>query len=358
MFENRKRSTANLLSLVTIVICSYGRPRELSETVSFLQSSGLRAIVMDGSRTPHQELSIGGFPLLTYIHSPEKSYQERMGEAAGHLGTPFVMSLSDDEYFVPSAIASAVNFMMDNEDYAACTGEAIGFDFPSGQLRLHEQYTELRGFSLRIDNPGSRMRKHLSSYRIASYYSVVRSQIWSHCWSEISKRAFTPYGVSELEFEAALSYSGKFKVLPVLIWWRNLVNSPVRDSGDPDDLAHLQFADWWVRKTYLHEREGFIQWMTKILLGLPSNSADLSEAKLARTTYESFRGYYRSNTVGAQIRKNISKNLMSRLSFRRKTKLDSRLQATIQSCLAKGTLVDEEWATVIIDRIKNFYGLY
>lgn len=357
MFENRKLSTDNLLSSVTIVICSYGRPRELSETVSFLRSSGIQAIVMDGSRTPHQELSKGQSPLLTYIHSPEKSYQERMGEAAGHLGTPFVMSLSDDEYFVPSAVAAAVNFMINNEDYAACTGEAIGFDFQSGQVRLHGQYEELRGFSLRLDNPVRRMHKHLSRYRIASYYSVVRTQVWSHCWGEISKRAFTPYGVSELQFEAALSFSGKFKVLPVLIWWRNLANSPVRGSGDPDDLAHVQFADWWGRKIYLQERKDFVQSMAKLLLGLSSKDSVLSEAQLARVTYETFRGYYRSNTVQAQIRRNLCNNLMSRLSLGRKTKKDSRIQTIIQSYLAPGTLVDEGWVIVISDRIRNFYGL-
>lgn len=348
---------ALLLKSVTVVICSYMRPWNLSETVDFLISAGLSALVLDGSLESNQQLADLESIQLRYIHAPRASYTERMAIASGLIGTPYVVTMCDDEYYVPSALAAAVSFLNANYDYSSCSGMAVGFTADKGSLKFQVEYPELRGFSLTDNDAVVRIRKHLSKYRVASYYGVVRTPVWSQAWLEISKESFSPFAIAELQFESATSFAGKLRVLDELLLFRNLYVAPVAVSGEQDRSNHISFSNWWTDKDFSGERREFLNRMSEILGAMPDTTIRISKAKLARAVGIAFGRYSSHWSRQAQILRNIFENLMSRLSFRRKIKKDSRIEPTIRSYLAQGAVVDEKWVTVISDRIRNFYGL-
>lgn len=359
MPELTKEQERTLLTEITFVICTYGRPEYVLETVSFLRTSGLKAIVVDGSDEPNHKLSSLNVMGFRYVYRPRQTYQERMAIAAGLIETQYTMSMSDDEYFVPSTVAAAVEFMMSNPDYSACTGEAIGFSSDSGKLMIGVAYPELRGFSLEMEDPQNRMRKHLSSYRVASYYSVVRTPVWQHCWTEISKKSYLPYGVSELQFEAALSYAGKFKVLPVLMWWRNELVTPVRVLGDPDDAEHLQFSKWWRSSKNLEEKKDFIDQMAEILNGLSlvEGMNHLTKHVAKREVQKAFHANALSNSLPLALQhgKNLFHEIFRTRFRKQKMRKVYRDYNSTLALFGAETTADEAWFSLIVSRIKSAY---
>lgn len=315
------------------------------------------SIIVDGSVNPNENLYKKNLNGLLYIHSPGDTYQSRMAQAAGLVKTPFTISMSDDEYFVPSSVAKAVQFMMENPEFAACAGEAVGFDARNEKLMLQVQYPELRGFCLELENPEIRMRTHLSRYRIGSYYSVIRTPVWARTWTEISKTSFTPYGISELQFEASVSFSGKLMVLPILMWWRNLINTPVRALSDPDDLAHVTFFEWWTSKDFIEEKQDFLKWTTKFMSGsLSISQADLDPTYL-REAHRAYRNYFYANSPKLEHLRNTFKHILSRFSLNHDSTPAVSSAENLSSILPSSTSLDYNWIREISGRIKRFYEL-
>lgn len=340
------------LDSLTVVIASYERPSNLAQTFSFLESVGLKAIVMDGSDSINVDLARSTSPLLKYVHAPFTRYEERMAAAAEFVETRYTLSMSDDEYFVPSALQSAIQFLDLNSGYVACLGQVIGFSVEKGEVCWEIQSPELGGFSLDNEKPIARLASHISRYRVCAYYSIVKSEIWARAWKEISKHDFRVFAISELQFEAAVSYSGKIRVLPCLFWIRNLVNPPVWISNVSITGKRLEFREWWGRRDFNDEKQKFIDVMVK-MLGSNAPIDELATQPALRSTLElSFTNYARYHSPLNQARRNINSNLRHRIENLRNYITKKIPKPIPYSILSPGTYVDENWLERIKGRIR------
>lgn len=255
-------SVKSLSSWLTVVVCSYERPRELRKALSFFgQSSGLRAIVIDGSERPIDAQFLDSIPSerIRYVHEPTPSLLKRLTLAASLVTTPYTVLMFDDEYYVPSALKKAIQFLEEHSDYVSCGGQVLGFHVQRGSVIWTPVYANLRGFELSSTDPWDRVTTHLSNYRIASYCSVVRTKHWAGAWESIGKSQFPAYATQELQFECAISFAGKLKILPDLFWLRNQQVPSILnvDVEGLDDTTY--FHTWWTKESSTQERETFIK---------------------------------------------------------------------------------------------------
>jgi glycosyltransferase domain-containing protein len=256
-----------------------------------MEPLGVEIVVMDGSMKPSKDSLLSQNPRIRYFHKPEESYLQRMGLASALVNTPYTLSMSDDEYYIRTALESAISFLEENPDYTSCCGETIGFQMISGELLWVETYPETRGFEASSTNDFNRLKKHLSKYRVCAYYSVVRTEAWVAAWGSIAQEQFTPFGVTELQFEAAICFHGKMKVLNELMWLRNLITEPIRMAGVEGIDDSNRFAEWWWRKSSASEKSTFLSRMTQVLENINNRYSSSDSSKLEKTLKQAFSGY-------------------------------------------------------------------
>ena len=344
------------LNSVSVVIPTYNRASQLAQTISSLESIGLKAVVVDGSSEPLPDVGRFNPDLITYFHRPKATYQERMSFAAAFVKTPYTISMSDDEYYCPEAIFEAVSFLNSNHDYVSCGGEAVGFSIHNGEVGFKEVYPELRGFEINLENPAARLHKHLSNYIPASYYAVVRTPTWAYAWTEISRHQFSPNGISELQFESAVSFSGKMKVLPNLMWWRNLITPPIRALGDPDKVVDVGILDWWHSKDFTAERWEFLDTMADILSGVPRVDESELENADVETVFRAFQAYSDRNWAPWALLREVRSWIFLRIRLLIGPTREANSVTIPRHIVGKNTNVDPDTFDIIYSRLKTFYG--
>lgn len=348
------------LDKLTVVICSYERPKQLSETLSYLRQSRLNAIVVDGSKIPLESVELESHKdgSLTYIHKPTPSLLTRLGIAASLVKTPYAILMFDDEYYLPSALVAAIRFLEDNPSYVSCGGQAVGFSASNSEILWRKVYETLDGFDLSDSDPLDRVNKHFSEYRIASYCSVVRTLEWSKAWREIAKKQFPPYGVQELQFECAMSFCGKIKILSELMWLRNLDIPSIKNVGVRNLDDNLPFQDWWTITSEPRARREFVEVMSDILLEASNNgetslNRPLMHDKLTHA-FANYSRYWRTkNNKVHQLLSGFLLGIQRILSDREQLVINP---AAAQTCLPKQTYVDKHELQFLTDRILKARG--
>lgn len=281
-------TTANLESL-TIVILTMNRPRQLSGVVQYWSKLPVKVIVADGSNLPSSFEKISN---VIYLHS-KTSYLDRMARAANLVDTEFVALCSDDEVFLPSGLQACLTYLANNSDFVAATGEAVGLIESGGDAQLTLQYPERQNFSLLEVDPILRAKNHLANYRVCGYYAVTRALEWKLIWQSLALEEFRPFAIQELQFEAALAFSGKMAVLPSLMWIRNNITSPIRGQGISGFDEKAQFGKWWVDSGSAQERNRLLAFTQRLFENLIRVRTNLERGSLdLRDVEQVYSGYY------------------------------------------------------------------
>lgn len=346
--------------LLTVVVCSYERPKELTESMEFLRHFGLRAIIVDGSKVSlnRENINLGDKSKVIYKHLPTPSLIQRLGFAATLVQTPYTILMFDDEYLIPSALQAAINFLENNPKYVSCGGEAIGFSSYRGNIHWGEVYPRLRGFDLNEEEPGKRITSHLAEYRIASYCSVVRSALWCSAWKDISGHQFQPYGIQELQFESVLSWAGKLKILPEVLWLRNLKVPSIKNVGVVGLNDNLPFETWWRLDSNAPEKQLFLNKLANTLrLTSPSLQSTLENRELVSKIEEGFSLYSKYWIKKNQKVRQFAIQLSRTLSFSRipnshkeaENELDS-----LEGLVSKEATIDTNAMAEISKRIRLY----
>jgi glycosyltransferase domain-containing protein len=277
-----------LLNRLTIFIPTYNRPLFLQRSMQFWGNIDVNILVIDGSTQSFSDLYKTIIPSnIKYIHSPT-TLSHRIKMAVCEVATEYVVMLSDDEFFIPSALESALKFLEDNPEYIACGGQCISFkNFNKNELKYRLSYPELNKLDLNKDIASQRVISHFENYTCAHVASVMRAPIWKQAMYPWTVFDYNAYATGELAFEFIASYLGKSKILSNLYWFRSSENGSNISDEKSTNPANT-FNAWWNQNRFRLEREIFFD---KIYEALNLCTRD-ELINIAETYQVAFHKYY------------------------------------------------------------------
>jgi len=250
----------NLLDKITIVIMSYNRHIYLKRTIKYWSNYNVKLLVLDGSDIKFDDPCLL-FKNIKYIHN-KSGYYNRLLSSVNYIDTEFMILGCDDEFYLPSALSACINFLTKKESYSCCGGRAVGFFNLNKTVFGAEQYPKLKNLCLEDDNAINRIESHFSDYVPAHNYSVIRTNRWREISKHIFKKEYNFFASLELQIEFLVMFSGKSKIIPQLMWMRNVEVPPSREIN-PTTFSNVQIVEWWYDKKYIKEKKNFLHLMKR-----------------------------------------------------------------------------------------------
>jgi glycosyltransferase domain-containing protein len=240
VFTSLSDDVRQLLSRLDIVVPTYNRPEYALRLMRFWSGTGARVFVLDGSDQAidsHLIAELG--KNIEYLHLP-MSYQERFRYATGVVSREFQMMMSDDELYVPSAVASAIEHLDENPAHWAVTGRVIRFYCKQGNVLGEEWYTGYNNYVQSALSADQVQRAYQFEVPHYAMLGVIRGDHWRDLWSMIFRHDYTcPYAY-EAMFHMTAPYIGITWVIDELLWLR---------SSETDENV----SSTWDRRISLHE---------------------------------------------------------------------------------------------------------
>lgn len=232
------------LSELTLVIPSFERQRYLIRQMNYWRDQNISLLVLDGSRFPldyRGQLAFGNEPTcICYFHLPV-SIEERLGFAVGKIKTKYAALLSDDEFFLPSALRSCIEYLDSHADTVCCKGRALGFAWRDGRPMARDVYPDIASCQVNSSDPEQRLLQHFSPYQMISLWSVSRVDIFLKSIQAISYSGkYKTAAAAEMQISLISAYSGKCKVIDELMWMRSFENKNIWW-----DYGNLSFVEWY-----------------------------------------------------------------------------------------------------------------
>ncbi|MHA7865678.1 TIGR00180 family glycosyltransferase [Flagellimonas marinaquae] len=252
--EAKKIHSEGMLERLTIVIPTYNRLRYMLRALEFWYKTPVQLVILDGSAEP-TELpdKFKASENITYYHGPV-SLMERLGKSTEFIKTRYAALISDDEFFLPSVLTKCIQFLDENEDYAACKGLAVSFGWDGRIINWRPINKTLRGYKVEAENPSDRIYEHLSNYAHASLWSVQRRDVYAASMKAVgSGPSFAAGTCYEVQVALITSYMGKIKVFDDLMWLRSYENKSIAWEQMP-----LSIREWWRDSAYESQHKRLI----------------------------------------------------------------------------------------------------
>jgi glycosyltransferase domain-containing protein len=254
------------LSKLSLIIPTYNRQSYTLRNMRYW--SGRKAIlhVLDGSKS-----GINGSELkdlghnIHYYHVPI-SLRKRIEYAISLIDTEYVSLLGDDEFFIPTCLQSCITELEMANGLVSCMGRCLGFRKAQDGIIGLPVYEKLKDYSSLEDEPIARMLGHMKNYIPSTVYSVVKTPVWKNAWAPYLKKEFPVFAIGELQFEMVVSFMGKSKVIPELMWLRSYETAPIRNKGLSLE-TNLHFDTWWNDPQKSSEHDIFLSIMADTLAG-------------------------------------------------------------------------------------------
>jgi len=243
------------LSDLTLIMPTYSRQWFALTQMRFWSDGPVKLHVLDGTAMPikSEELHDIG-DNVHYYHMPY-SHGKRLKKAVDFIDTPYVALLCDDEFYIPSSLGRCITELEAHKDFVACIGRCLAFRSYKTKVYAKPMYPEMKNYRIDGENAAERMILHMNPYVCSTFYAVQRSEVWKKTMMIPTEDKFSsPYAI-ELQFELAVCYQGKSKVIEDLMWLRNKDNEPI--SFDAFNRK-LQF-DTWIRGPYDEEIKFFYE---------------------------------------------------------------------------------------------------
>lgn len=256
----------SILSNLTIIIFSYNRHEYLKRTIRYWSNYTVKLVVLDGSVTKLKDPCLKT-KNLKYIYDPNGLYS-RLLSSANFIDTEFMILGSDDEFYLPSALLSCLEFLNNEPTFSSCQGIAIGFGKRNKGREVYglQKYSKLKDLCLsqvlNQEKAIDRISKHFSYYTMAHVWSVIRSSKWKIICKHVFEKEYNFCGVWELQIEFLTMVAGKSKIIPELMWMRN--NEVPEIRGTSPSMSYSVFIqEWWYRDYYKREKKDFLHRMKK-----------------------------------------------------------------------------------------------
>ncbi len=226
---------------ITIVIPTYERKELLKRSLFFWSRYPVRVLVLDGSRVPSLRASdLEDFANVEYHHLP-MSLEKRFLFASEKIDTPYAALLSDDEFFLYSALESATQTLDVEPKVAAIVGATLGFTRHEHRLLWKYEYSTVRNLKMVGASPLERLRQRINTKGNSIYYSLARSEILNAGLKFIGEHEYSCPYIQEYQLEATFCCAGEVRFIPELMWIRNRSTPMVNLVSASRDLL---FEDW------------------------------------------------------------------------------------------------------------------
>jgi len=238
------------LSELTLVVPTYNRQQHALKQMRFWSGSPVTLHILDGTNKPIKNEKLKDIEDNVQYHHLPCIFEERVGKAIKFIDTPYVAFLSDDEYFIPSALEHCIEYLKNNKDFAACIGICMGFHSAKKGLYGRPMYDSWKGTGCFEETSGERIIAKMKQNDSPVYYSVQRADIWKQSIALLPKHRFSSPWVQEFQFEIAICYQGKSIVLNELMWLRNTETGHVTYNKWN---RKLDFETWMKEPQYTDE---------------------------------------------------------------------------------------------------------
>jgi glycosyltransferase domain-containing protein len=254
--SNVTQRSLDELSLLTVVIPSYGRQDFLLRQCVYWQGSGAVVLIVDGSPKPLEERvqsMISGLGDIKYLHSAT-SVMDRLKQASKLIDTRYTVMLGDDEFLLFSGLRSAINLLEKNHELVACIGQSLHYYLSDdgSKCSYGKGYDTFR-YEIKQDHVQDRLNSSMKDYNAATCYAVTRSSIWGRSWGNLQE--FSSAYVFELEHALVTYIWGKLGSVDDVYWMRSSENPP---TSTADTNRSLSTEDWWTYAKYKTEQVNFV----------------------------------------------------------------------------------------------------
>ena len=308
-----------LLSKLTLVIFTYNRSSYALRNMSYWSGREPTVHVFDGSEVRISENKLKKLSRnINYHYCPKKIY-ERLRLSCKFVDTEYCVFLGDDDLFLPSGLNAAISELDNDKDIIACYGQESNFLISSEEKPVgNNAYPELKNYCIQQHNSEKRMIAHMTNYHTSTFYAVVRSSYWKKVVVLMTKYEFPVFAIAELQFELAIAYFGKFKVIDVPFLLRSCENEPIRGT-DPSLVVENSFDLWWSNPSKKQERDDFFSLMAEGLSVEVEDDYDDIKLAVEKAMLAYYNSTYNTKTNNKLTIRSVVSSLRPKLSgFARK----------------------------------------
>ncbi len=248
---------------LTLVMPTYNRQPYALRNMQYWSGKGVTVRVLDGSDHPISSSLLSGLGSNIIYKHEQYSFVQRLNKVLPEIDTEYVALIGDDEFYIPSAVEACISELDLEPSLVACCGRALGFYTRDGIVYGRKKYPKLERYSLLQDDPSERVSSHMRDYVPTLIYAIVRVSQWKRAIYSYTEKEFPVFAIGELQVEMCLSFSGKSKVLPHLMWLRCSNDSPKIQCTDVSLSPETVFPKWWSSSKNSEDREIFIQILSR-----------------------------------------------------------------------------------------------
>jgi glycosyltransferase domain-containing protein len=264
-----------LLSRLTLVIPTYKRQLYALRNMRYWSGRGATVHVLDGSPLAISEYELSGLAGNIHYHHLPLSLFERFKFSLGLIETEYTALMGDDEFFIPSALEACIRELESQAELVSCMGRCILFGYTTMGITGQTAYMRLENYSILQDDPVDRMVAHMDPYVCSTIYSVVRSRVWQRSILTLVQKEFPAFAIGEYQFELAVCYQGKSKVIPELMWLRSAETPAIRGK-DLSLMPENTALKWWLDPAMEIEHSEFLTIMGTTLAATEDKVAEVA----------------------------------------------------------------------------------
>jgi glycosyltransferase domain-containing protein len=240
---------------ITIIIPTYNRHANLLQALTYWSVYPVKLIVVDGSNISDFDVEkISSYINIDYYYIPD-SIESRLFFASTKITTTYAAIISDDEFLSYSALLSATAILDSEPDVVAVLGATLGFYGLEDKLVGRHHYRSVHQLDISAKNPAGRIRQRLAFPENSIFYPLVRSEVLKLACQFIGEYRYSCPYVPEWQMEVMLCAAGAVRVMPQLMWFRNLEKNIIsnqnwnreiyfsywcRDPANADELDRLK----------------------------------------------------------------------------------------------------------------------
>jgi len=218
------------------MIPTYKRHPYLIRLIKFLNSyeNPIKILILDSTpETLYDEKihEIINNDRITHIRfDADVTFWDKIAIGAQKINTDFVTLCADDDFIIPNAAVSCMEFLKENKNYSSAHG--LFYQHPNYDRAKKTGFSLAPLYQERIDSFGDTASERLSGYLsgkgLNPLYAVHRSSAFSLIWSETSKYV-SDWNLHEIFPCCLSSIYGKTKRLSIFYASRETNNYPVNN---------------------------------------------------------------------------------------------------------------------------------